>query len=141
MTLRRSLATFTLMTMATFGAHMAAADVLYDCDIRTSERHRGWVSPKMAIVERDTGAVQVVDAILISTDQSPITARVTRNTDKILMARWVIKKAEGRDTKVVPNLDYDFRLNKQNGRISVGLGLVSGGPRIAARGSCKTQTE
>jgi hypothetical protein len=113
-----------------------AAGVFYDCDITNRRDKVDWISPKVAVIVQANGAVQVIDSVLINFRQAPATARVTRNTEKVLKARWSVRDARDSSGQEVPDFGYDLRLNKTNNTIVIGATPHGFAGHFSGRGTC-----
>lgn len=120
-------------------APLSAAGVIYDCDITKRAENNDWISPKLAVIVSDQGQVKVIDAVLINFRQSPATARVMRNTDKILRARWKVRDARDSAGQVVPDFGFSLRLNKQNNAIVIGAHPHGYAGSFSGRGTCSVR--
>ncbi len=116
-----------------------AADVLYQCEIQTNKRQRGWIPGKMHVVVKANGTVQILDGLLIAYDQSPKTARVTQN-GATLVAHWTLESPTAIQRRNPGDYKYTLRLKKSDGQIKVSAVPASdpiSAARVHGRGTCK----
>ena len=98
-----------------------AAGVLYECDLN-SKRADGWVSQKMAFVFEDSGAVKVIDGVLLNFEIGPMNARVRTSGDVV--------------GERVPTFSYTAKLNLKTLGLSVLAKPVGYPQRFTGKGSC-----
>jgi len=116
-----------------------AKDVFYECDIPQRKAGGGYISPKMAILIRSNGAVQVIDALLIRQEESPKTVQVTRNDDKTLALRWTLRFRNSSNQQA--KLDYSLRLNKANNSLRVFMRPNNYSGQFNSPGKCKLRNQ
>lgn len=126
-------AIFTLVTSA------SAKDIFYECDIPQRASGGGYISPKMAILVRSNGAVQVIDALLIRQEESPKTVQVMRNDNSVLSARWSLRFTNS--SKQQAKLDYSVRLNKANMSVRVFMRPNDYNGQFSSPGKCKLRKQ
>jgi len=112
-----------------------AKDLFYECDIPQSRSGGNYISTKMAIIQRANGAVQVIDAVLMYHDLSPLTVRVQRNTERVMSLIWAVDLRSGTNQKT--DMRYNVRFNKETGRIQVTAVPQGYSNQWTSRGTCK----
>ncbi|MEM1073262.1 MAG: hypothetical protein AAF665_03475 [Pseudomonadota bacterium] len=123
---------------AFFGVSLAGAGpaLLYDCDITDTRRGVDWISPKVAIVIKEDGAVVVSDAIILLVNKAPLEVRVTRNTDQKLALRWTLRNVESTQNQITPAFDYALTLQKKTREISLRARPQGYSNRFSGKGVC-----
>ncbi len=130
---------FAVFAIFTLAAKASANDIFYECDIPQRASGGGYISPKMAILVRSNGAVQVIDALLIRAEESPKTAQVTRNDDKTLAVRWSVRFTNSSQQQA--KLDYSARLNKKNMSLRVFMRPNNYDGQFNSPGTCKLRKQ
>lgn len=125
-------AIFTFFTLTTSAL---AQDLFYECDIPQSRSGGNYISTKMAIIQRANGAVQVIDAVLMHHDLSPMTVRVQRNNARIMSLLWAVDLRSGTNQKT--DMRYNVRFNKETGKIQVTAVPQGYSNQWTSRGTCK----
>lgn len=122
-------------------AFAATGGVLYDCDITQKRERLFWIADKIAIVVKDTGEVVVFDEVILTFNQSPLTARVTRDTTKKLAIRWTLKDLVNSSNQYTSAFEYTATLNKGTNRIAVYASPDGYPNRFSGKGSCTARQE
>ncbi|MEH6521261.1 hypothetical protein [Sulfitobacter sp.] len=110
------------------------AGVLYECDLN-SKRANGWVSQKMAFVFEDSGAVKVIDSVLLNFEIGPMNARA-RTSGDVSRLTWNIAGATDSVGQRVPTFSYTAKLNLKTLGLSVLAKPVGYPQRFTGKGSC-----
>lgn len=121
------------------GSAASAAGFLYDCNVKS--RTDGWISDKMAFVVNENGTIQVIDAVTLTFDVSPLTVQVSKNDDRILNMHWKLKGAQIDNSIKIPFLDYRARINKKTLAITVNGKPRDFTNRWSGKGTCTIRTE
>lgn len=110
-----------------------------DCDITEKRDGLFWISDKIGIVITAAGEVIVSDQVILSFNDAPIKATVTRNTDRKMVIRWRVKDAVDGDNQQIGSFDYSATLTKATNRISVFADPVGYRNRFNGSGTCSTR--
>jgi hypothetical protein len=124
-----------------FGGQAQAAGFLYDCTIAKKPSRLQWVSDTLAFVVPGDGKILVIDAITLYFKLSPMTAKVSRNTDTKLVMQWVIRGVKDSNGLKVPPIDYTARLNKITNAITIEANPRGFSQNWVGRGSCVKRTK
>lgn len=120
---------------------LAATGYLYDCDMQDIERGRGWVSPKIAIILPETGAVTVVDALTLTFASAPVKATVLRDNDRRLIVKWTLKNVRADSGRSFAHFDYRASIAKPSGRIELSAGPRTYDSGLRGIGTCIRRTQ
>jgi hypothetical protein len=123
------------------GGQASAAGFLYDCSITEKGARMGWLSDKLAFVVPGDGKIQVIDAVTLNFRVSPLTVKVTRNTDTKLVMRWALKGVRDSNGLQVPTFDYTARINKETLGITLEANPRGFSKNWVGRGSCVKRTK
>lgn len=127
-----------MICMAGAGPALAAG-ILYDCDITEKRDGLFWISDKIGIVITAAGEVVVSDQVILSFNEAPIKATVTRNTDRKMIIRWKVKDAVDSENQRVGIFDYNAVLDKATNRIKVYANPEGYPNRFNGSGTCSTR--
>ena len=127
------------LALSGFATSAVGQGVLFDCDLANSPRAKGWISSRMAIVEHVNSAVQVIDGILIGAEDSPKSAQIVRNDDRVLSLRWVVDLVSESNQKAT--MEYSARLNRQNLKVQVTANPRGYSNNFTARGDCQIRDQ
>ncbi|MFK7835266.1 MAG: hypothetical protein AB8B60_03505 [Sulfitobacter sp.] len=119
----------------------AASGFLYDCDMVDIERGYGWVSPKIAIVLPNEGAVTVVDALTLTYSDTPVIGTVLRNTKQRLVVKWTLRNVRADSGRSFAYFDYRASIAKSTGAIDLRARPRSFDSGLHGTGTCQKRTE
>lgn len=119
-----------------FASQAQAVGFLYDCTITDKGSGVEWVSEKLAFVVPGDGEIQVIDAVTLFFKVSPMTVKVSRNSDTKLVMRWSLKGVRDSNGLQVPTFDYTARLNKKTNAITIQANPRDFPKNWVGRGSC-----
>lgn len=115
--------------------------ILYDCNITEKRERLYWIADKIAIVVMESGEVVVYDEVIMRFYNEPMSARVTRDTNRKLSIRWTLKDLVNSSNQHTSAFEYHAILNKASNKVSV-YARPEGYPnRFTGKGACKPRTE
>ena len=118
-----------------------AKGVLYDCDITQKRERLFWIADKIAIVVKNNGEAVVYDEVIMRFYDTPMPARVTRDTDRKLAIRWTLKDLVNSSNQYTAAFEYQATLTKASNKISV-FATPDGYPnRFQGSGTCTPRSE
>ncbi len=119
----------------------AATGFLYDCDMAETDRGRGWISPKIALVFTADGKVTVIDAITLHFSKTPVIATVLRDNAHRLIVKWTVPRARADSGRSFSHFDYRASIAKASGRIDLTAIPRSYDVGLQGRGVCHKRTK
>ncbi len=119
-------------------AAAANAGLLYDCNITDRNKNVGWLSPKVVVVLPDGARPQVYDNVVLNFYGKPIPAKVTRQSDTLIV-RWNLKRAKDSEGQMVGDFAYTARINTKSNKVHLEDNPTQFPNRWTGRGSCKTR--
>lgn len=114
---------------------------LFDCSITEKGTRIGWLSDRLAFVVPGDGKIQVIDAVTLYFGVSPLTVRVSRNSDTKLVMRWKLKGVRDKKGVPVPTFDYTARIDKATLGITLEARPRGFTENWVGRGSCVKRTK
>ncbi|MEP3784059.1 hypothetical protein [Ascidiaceihabitans sp.] len=112
----------------------AAAGFLWDCKLSDYARSKGWIASTIGFVDDGSGAVQVVDPLILHYNKVALQGQVLRNDAKRLIVKWTLSGGEKEGGGTYGDFDYRASISKANGKIQLTAkprqfdsGLRSGG--------------
>lgn len=120
---------------------MAAEGFLYDCDLSSSKRGKGWISPKLALIFPPEGGVKVVDAVVLHFQGGPIAGEVLRDNANRVIVKWTVKGAKADSGVSFANFDYRASIAKKTGKIELTAQPREYSRGVRSAGTCRKRTE
>lgn len=131
MFLRLSIAT--LLTISATAAF--AGQKVYDCSVKNTRLN--WIPERIIIAHNDgAGSAMVNDPIINNYIGKPVSAKVTKNNDKIVAFRWRITVKDKTNQRAT--MTYQVSIKHDTGKISVTAKPAGYSNLFSSGGTCKT---
>lgn len=135
------LMSFAGLTTIFLSGPVAAAGLLYDCDIANHERANGWISPKIAIILPGDNTVKIVDAITLTFAKEPVAGNILRDNAKRLVVKWTVEGVKADSGASFAGVNYRASLSKSTGKIEVSTIPKGYDTGLRAAGVCKSRNK
>ena len=127
---------FSLALVLSLVASASFAEEVWKCEI-PSHKPTSFLGGPLVFTLSDDGTSGVVSSgMIIHFNKKPMDIIIGKNTDKVLRARWAIRKIKTKKGAIVPSMRYSMVMQKTNGALSYYARSPQYDDSLGASGKC-----